>query len=606
MNICPQCQNEINESANRLIQDACGHKKCRICLLQEEAGCEVCNSEKTTNISVIKFDVSNNSEPKIIKEDDPDSSELIEKEVTHSRFAHIKIIGSSPVVYKCTICSKSFSTNASVKYHSYCGGTERPLKCEKCNKRFISRSHLESHKLIHSGVRPFSCAKCCKTFTQKSKLNRHGKLHTGDRPFACSECSKTFTNKDALVGHFRLHSGEQPYNCSQCLARFNNKSNLTKHLATHTKEKPFMCEQCGKKFGNKWALVAHRKCHNPDRPYNCQNCTKSFAKIKDLKRHNLTHLDIKPFSCKLCHIRFCRKDNLERHLKNTHSIKDAMEIKSATTNLNKKAVKSSAKNHVEISPTEKSVTVESVVSSKSFQEKPNAINVIKMSNKCTPTNPIDIRNAVPVINGPLKLAFKTDAFKNNYNILNREYIAEPPPRIQTNKPYDMEESFNICQKILSPMDNMTPPLNINKQDVIENNFPKNVIMSVGKVNEKDSLEICKKILTPTVETPLHYETSFEHKQHAVIKNIKFKLPSTYTNNALNLKATTSSNNDHGSIRNEKQECSVNSSNQDNKKQSVIVNNYSADQTQKDVQFSDLHWRRRTAQNLQPKMSNRNS
>lgn len=94
MNICPQCQNEINESANRLIQDACGHKKCRICLLQEEAGCEVCNSEKTTNISVIKFDVSNNSEPKIIKEDDPDSSELIEKEVTHSRFAHIKIIGS--------------------------------------------------------------------------------------------------------------------------------------------------------------------------------------------------------------------------------------------------------------------------------------------------------------------------------------------------------------------------------------------------------------------------------------------------------------------------------------------------------------------------------
>lgn len=28
---------------------------------------------------------------------------------------------------------------------------------------------------------------------------------------------------------------------------------------------------------------------------------------------------------------------------------------------------------------------------------------------------------------------------------------------------------------------------------------------------------------------LHYETSFEHKTHAIIKNIKFKLPSKYTN-----------------------------------------------------------------------------
>lgn len=98
MNICPQCQKEINESTNRLIQDACGHKKCRICLLQEEAGCEVCNSEKTTpKISVIKFDDSNNSEPKITKENVPDSSETIEngeKETSHSRFSHIKIIAS--------------------------------------------------------------------------------------------------------------------------------------------------------------------------------------------------------------------------------------------------------------------------------------------------------------------------------------------------------------------------------------------------------------------------------------------------------------------------------------------------------------------------------
>lgn len=97
------------------------------------------------------------------------------------------------------------------------------------------------------------------------------------------------------------------------------------------------------------------------------------------------------------------------------------------------------------------------------------------------------------------------------NITFRDYIE--PPKIHP-KPYDLVESVNICQRILSP--HSPPPV-------------RNVIKSLGKVDEKTSSEICQKIMSPFSNSPLHYETSFEHKKHAAIKNMKFKLPQKYTN-----------------------------------------------------------------------------
>lgn len=41
---CPQCRREADSSRVRLVQDSCGHKKCRECLLSEETGCLSCSS----------------------------------------------------------------------------------------------------------------------------------------------------------------------------------------------------------------------------------------------------------------------------------------------------------------------------------------------------------------------------------------------------------------------------------------------------------------------------------------------------------------------------------------------------------------------------------
>lgn len=43
---CPNCGQLTNASCSRLIEDTCGHKKCRICLLYEEQGCKTCEKER--------------------------------------------------------------------------------------------------------------------------------------------------------------------------------------------------------------------------------------------------------------------------------------------------------------------------------------------------------------------------------------------------------------------------------------------------------------------------------------------------------------------------------------------------------------------------------
>lgn len=62
---CPNCEQPINSTSSRLIEDSCGHKKCRLCLVQEEEGCLTCQrlqkvsgknkKKKTFNLLEIKF-----------------------------------------------------------------------------------------------------------------------------------------------------------------------------------------------------------------------------------------------------------------------------------------------------------------------------------------------------------------------------------------------------------------------------------------------------------------------------------------------------------------------------------------------------------------------
>ncbi|GJQ68883.1 hypothetical protein Trydic_g6078 [Trypoxylus dichotomus] len=447
---------------------------------------------------------------------------------------HITVSNDLPILYSCKICGRNFKTRSHIKYHQYCATGKKPLQCAYCSKEFIAKAHLELHILNHTGRKPYSCDTCGKSFLQYAKLKRHMLLHSNLKPCVCQKCGKSFRTNDKLKVHSLIHSKERPFACKKCKAKFNNSSNLKKHMAVHIKEGIHMCDQCGKRFKLRSTLMTHRKIHSNNKSHKCPICTKAFHNLKDLKRHALIHADEKAFNCDICNTSFRRKDNLNRHLRNTHPGKKA-------------------------SYTQK--IVKAPLPKPSVVERPNAIKVITPSPACNIKKQEVIerdQRTVPVINGPIKLASKTTAFKDCYNI-NRNTS-------------ETSESVNIYEKILLP----------------NNNIP--------KVSELQTARKPSEVLKNDF-LPLHYGTSFEHKTHAVIKNIKFKLPKEY----LNL----SNKDDHpsgGAIQSNKDsklnvDAITNVTNNNNvnaephsEVTSVIVN-------PTNNQISDVHWRKRTTQNF---------
>lgn len=133
------------------------------------------------------------------------------------------------------------------------------------------------------------------------------------------------------------------------------------------------------------------------------------------------------------------------------------------------------------------------------------------------------------------------------------------PPASSKKSYDFNDSVNIYQKILLPQ---SPPPSRN--------------VDIEPLSQK-SLAACG---------PLHYETSFQNRKHAMIKNIKFKRPIQNSrmedvNKAFGAESgeglgNGTNNNTYTELK------TVNSGT------SVIVNA---------SQPNNIHWRRRISQNL---------
>lgn len=108
-------------------------------------------------------------------------------------------------------------------------------------------------------------------------------------------------------------------------------------------------------------------------------------------------------------------------------------------------------------------------------------------------------------------------------------------------------------------------------------------------SEQHSPNISTDIINQFKNKPINYETSFEQSPHAIIKNIKFKLPANYTNirstksfsTVQPLEPVPNVNADQELQSNEQEYIELKPA-----KTSVIVNS-----------SSDLHWRRRTVQTL---------
>lgn len=148
---CPQCEKLPTNATYRLVQDACGHRKCRMCLLQDEDSCRQCrqNSDKQQSSVITKREcdtliVSNRetagnrrpSEEALIDELSTVSlktagngktakkAEVAAMKRSYQTIVipnHISVL-KDPVSYKCNVCNKVFVTKSHIKYHMYCEG----------------------------------------------------------------------------------------------------------------------------------------------------------------------------------------------------------------------------------------------------------------------------------------------------------------------------------------------------------------------------------------------------------------------------------------------------------------------------------------------------
>lgn len=630
--ICPNCGKFTNSSSSRMIEDSCGHIKCRMCLLYEEQGCKSCElgqKQSSTGTEIIQIyleepenfpsttpntctTITNNintetNEDFIPCELDDSSKAEKEKEKTNSKKqtnrSHIITLPGMPERYKCTVCEKIFRNKKGKCYHDVCITGIQPYHCSICDRNFVKKSHFEYHERVHSGYKPFKCELCEAAFPQKNKLNRHMLSHSKEKPFTCTTCCKRYCKNDDLKLHMMVHTGLMPHLCKICGKAFRIRSNLNRHMHSHSSERPYVCDICGKSFKEKSLLVRHSKTHSKDRPYSCDHCPRVFLSKGELRRHLTIHSDTKPFCCTICKTDFRRKDNLNRHIRHHHSENSSMKIRVLKKD-DKKIKKPKLKSAVKPAKTPKVKSkkkTQNNATKKPAEAQNNSRKDLRVgvSTKIQLNSRIDTMeniipvmrvpgessNAVPVINGPISILRPDE----------RSEIRKKP--LIFTEPISRDEALNINQRIeeklyphnIPPNPCFFPQLS----STIETHLPI-TFMSPLRHNPIKPVSINRLITERRTSdsnlTLLKNSTIIETKNSNILSNQIVDL-----NNEVQTSDVRTKNNDTNShlIIEETNRVSTIKKNITINENTLIVDNDKG---------CEVHWRRRTAEILKPHLS----
>ncbi|XP_025993364.1 zinc finger protein 260 isoform X2 [Solenopsis invicta] len=370
---CPNCEQPANASFSRLVKDSCGHTKCRMCLLYEEHGCKLCQTESCVKgkdaEDYLKSHIANGElngaqkspDEEIVlplelvinkdfksKEDSSvnlnsaesgsdiyenttfDNNEESYESVTNdaittdkSSQTYIPRIESYDVALNIqnhlrsdSDCDLKDSQNPHVKDDNQ--EKAKISKDPEKEKSKIVRFHNRNHIITVPGVpEKYKCNVCCKIFRNKKGKCYHDACVTGVKPYQCTLCDKSFVKRSHFEYHERVHRGYKPYKCNLCEKAFPQQNKLNRHMFSHSKEKRFVCPKCNKRYSKKDDLKIHLHIHNTTAVLKCQSCDKSFCILTNLKRHMQTHTNERPHRCDQCNKGFKDKSLLIRH-KRTH------------------------------------------------------------------------------------------------------------------------------------------------------------------------------------------------------------------------------------------------------------------------------------------------
>lgn len=356
---CPQCGVEADSGRVRLVQDSCGHRKCRECLLNDEAGCKLCshytpeytelrqaeNVPQDTDLDPPALTPLTNS-TEIVHVNDPSapgaSTSFVDLRTVKSREdCHSPVLsenidnedgacdikesdvektegrcGTSDSINKKTI-SKKPGTFGLKEHIVFTPGNPPKYKCLRCGKSYNNRKAARYHNYcgaLHT-EKPHTCSECGQGFVTTGHLSYHMKSHTGSLPFTCKNCGKGFKQVSKLNRHLKSHEGgaEKLFKCEMCEKAFSTNQILKEHMLTHSGDNFVSCPVCSKKLSSRSCLRKHKKLH-AEPIHKCKDCGKKFPVKGNLEAHMKTHQRERKFKCRECPRAFKIQSDLRRHV----------------------------------------------------------------------------------------------------------------------------------------------------------------------------------------------------------------------------------------------------------------------------------------------------
>ncbi|XP_072049771.1 uncharacterized protein [Amphiura filiformis] len=260
--------------------------------------------------------------------DEQDDDDFVEIEIQDTSLPH-----------KCNFCERAFKQAAYLQNHKHTMHSGKaPYVCLVCLERFTRRDDFNQHGQNHADT-VFKCQICSASFSQMELLHNHDVIHSSSKPFNCTICGARFVNPTSLSKHFKTHpvwdkshdsvkaakvqkpqkSISNSYVCPICKAMFNSAQELKNHSKIHEADR-FTCKQCGASCQSRQELMEHTRRHyqkpEPSKKittttngtvYKCSFCPKEFKFKSDHKIHEGLHKkydgkrpEPKKYKCKYC------------------------------------------------------------------------------------------------------------------------------------------------------------------------------------------------------------------------------------------------------------------------------------------------------------------
>ena len=233
----------------------------------------------------IKSDHKESFDKIVVKKEPLDESLKLTKPVKKK----VKLNEEKPSTVQCSICQRSFPSQAKLQDHLESVHAPKDIQCDLCDKSFSTQKSLNTHiDYSHKKEASFVCDECGNKFKAKGLLASHiANVHQGIRHHCTyKSCNFVCVAKGYLVQHIKtVHEGLR-LKCDQCDYEAKCKQRLKEHNdKIHKELRPYNCKECDMTFSSKTNMSRHSAAVHEKLRYQCSECDQTVTQYGDLKRH---------------------------------------------------------------------------------------------------------------------------------------------------------------------------------------------------------------------------------------------------------------------------------------------------------------------------------